>query len=82
MRRIYLKKAREKKHWSQEQLEVASGVSQATISKLETRDRMRVSFETVVDLATALGVDPQALRFGPVPKRRAETKRQSETVTA
>jgi transcriptional regulator with XRE-family HTH domain len=82
VRRIYLKQAREKKHWTQEQLETASGVSQATISKLETRELMRVSFDTVVDLATALGVDPQALRFGPVPKRRDDTKRQSETVTA
>lgn len=73
MRRIYLRRAREQKGWTQEQLETASGVPQATISKLETRADIRVAFDTVLDLAKALEKDPRALRFGPEPKRQPES---------
>lgn len=70
MKRVHLKTARERKGWTQEQLAAASGLSQATISNLEANPESRPAFDTVVDLAKALGLDPQALRFGPDPRVR------------
>jgi transcriptional regulator with XRE-family HTH domain len=70
MKRVHLKTARERRGWTQEQLAEASGLSQATISNLESNPDARPAFGTVVDLATALDVDPQALRFGPAPSKR------------
>ena len=71
MKVIYLRNARERKGWTQEQLEERSRVPQPTISRLETRDDVRVSADILMKLADALDVDPRALRFGPVPERVA-----------
>lgn len=71
MKPIYLRTARERKHWTQEQLEEESGVAQAIISKLENTADAKAMFSTVVDLADALDVDPRQLRFGPDPQRQA-----------
>lgn len=65
---IYLRTARDKKHWTQEQLEAASKVAQPIISKLENDSDAKAMFDTVIKLADALDVDPRALRFGPDPQ--------------
>lgn len=70
MKPIYLRTARDRKRWTQEQLEAHSGVAQAIISKLENADA-KAMFDTVVKLADALDVDPRQLRFGPDPHRQA-----------
>lgn len=70
MKVIYLLTAREKKGWTQEQLEQESGIAQAVISRLENDAKAQPMFKTVADLAEALDVDPRALRFGPAPKRQ------------
>ena len=67
MRPIHLRTVREKKRLTQEQLAAASGVTQVTISRLENDPDTRPAFDTVVNLANALNVDPKALRFGPDP---------------
>jgi transcriptional regulator with XRE-family HTH domain len=64
VKRIYLRAARERRGLTQEQLEESSGVPQAVISKLERNPDARPTFDTVIKLADALGVDPRALRFG------------------
>lgn len=64
---IYLRAERERQKLTQELLEDASGVPQNTISRLERDPNANPSFGTVTKLATALKVDPAALRFGPVP---------------
>lgn len=65
---IYLRTARERKGWTQEQLEAESGVPQNIISKLENI-AADAYFSTGLALAQALEVDPLALRFGPDPRR-------------
>lgn len=69
MKPIYLRAARERKGWTQEYLEDLSGVSQASINRLETQDGAAAMAETLFALADALGIDARALRFGPDPKR-------------
>jgi len=64
---IYLRTARERRNWTQQQLERESGVAQNTISKLENSPRARPSYAIVDNLARALGVHPSTLRFGPDP---------------
>jgi transcriptional regulator with XRE-family HTH domain len=51
-----LRELRQLCEWSQKQLAEESGVLQATIAQLES-GRNRPTFETVVKLAAALGVD-------------------------
>lgn len=58
-----LRKARHKAKLTQEQLADASGLEQATISKLENGRIARPSYDTVTKLANALKVDPARLRF-------------------
>lgn len=76
MKRIYLKRARDKKGLTQEQLEAETTrrgrtVTQAQISRLERHVPERIDFDIVVALADALDVDdPRQLAFGPDPKER------------
>jgi transcriptional regulator with XRE-family HTH domain len=69
MKPVYLRTKREQLGLTQEDLEQASGIAQNTISKLESRGQARPGFETVMALATALGVEPAQPRFGPDPRR-------------
>lgn len=70
MKQIYLRAARERKGWTQEDLERESGVAQAIISRLESKEGAAAMADTVFDLADALEVDPRSLRFGPEPKQQ------------
>jgi transcriptional regulator with XRE-family HTH domain len=64
MKRTHLRLLRERKRLTQAELSDRSGVPQPVISQLETH-RSDALFSTVDRLATALGVDPRALVFGP-----------------
>lgn len=64
MKAIYLKTARDKAGLTQQELQAKSGVPQAVISKLERVSTARPAFDTVMNLADALNVDPRRLRFG------------------
>lgn len=67
-RPVYLRSLRERRGFTQIQLAAKSGLPQAHISKLERLTMRRgPTFDTVVALATALGVEPGRLRFGPDP---------------
>jgi transcriptional regulator with XRE-family HTH domain len=70
MKRTHLRLLREKKGLTQDALSAKSGVPQAVISQLET-NRSDALFSTVDRLATALGVDPRALVFGPDDRQMA-----------
>jgi transcriptional regulator with XRE-family HTH domain len=62
--RITLKRARQRKRWSQAQLAAASHVDQGTISRLEKRGTAkRPTYDTVAALAKALEVDAASLTF-------------------
>ncbi len=58
-----LKRARLKAGLTQEELEIASGVNQATISGIENGRVLHPTFATVCRLADALHLDPRDLRF-------------------
>jgi transcriptional regulator with XRE-family HTH domain len=58
-----LREARERRGWTQEQLEAASGISQAAISSIERGIVTDPAFSTVAQLAKALDLDPRQLRF-------------------
>lgn len=64
MKHVTLRAARQRRGLTQEQLESASGVSQTVISKIERGESIAPTFETVIKLADALGIDPRALKFG------------------
>ena len=62
--RIKLREWRLRKVMTQEELSQLSGVTEATISRLESgQHEARIS--TVRKLAAALGIEPQALIAGP-----------------
>ena len=56
-----LKRYRELKKMSQEELAEKSGISRVTISLLETGKQTIAKSNTIVQLADALGVEPQIL---------------------
>lgn len=64
VKQITVRQARLRRGLTQEQLEAASGVSQAAISSIERGLVSDPSWSTVGDLAKALGLDPRELRFG------------------
>lgn len=70
MKRIHLRKLRERKRLTQAQLAQTSGIPQAQISQLENTTE-NPAFDTVVALADALDVDPRVLKFGPDQERVA-----------
>ncbi len=77
-----LKQARDRAGLTQQELQVSSGVSQKTISKIERGDQM-VSTATV-QLAQACGVRPEWLAAGeePVLPGAAHTLQQNRSVYA
>lgn len=64
VKQITLKEARKRRRLTQEQLEGASGVDQAVISKIERGLVLDPASSTVLKLAAGLRMDPRALRFG------------------
>jgi len=73
---FYLRSLRERRGFTQRVLAHKTGLSQDWISRLETKPQRRPSFDIVIALAEALGVDPRRLRFGPDPtpiRRRIKT---------
>lgn len=64
VKRLTLKQARDKRGWTQEQLEAASGVDQQNISKIENGVIADPRNSTVEALEDALGVARGTLRFG------------------
>lgn len=56
-----LREARERKNWTQEQLAVAAGVNQGTVSLIELGKTQAPSWDVVARLSKALGVKPEAL---------------------
>lgn len=71
VRQLTLKEARGRRKWTQEQLEAESGVSQATISKIERGERVSSSNDTVQKLEQALGLKRGTLVIGQVMARTA-----------
>lgn len=61
-----LREARDRKGWTQEQLEAESGVDQGLISRLERGASANPTFGTVRKLEAALKLRPGTLVFGPV----------------
>ncbi|WP_206841616.1 helix-turn-helix domain-containing protein [Marinobacterium iners] len=59
-----LKNIRKKMKMSQKELAEASGISSAQISRIEKGDQKNPQLETVVSLATNLGVSLEELVFG------------------
>lgn len=64
MKHVTLREARQRRGWTQEQLEAKSGVAQAAISALERGLVTDPASSTVFKLAQALRIDPRFLRFG------------------
>lgn len=64
MQRLTLRKARELKGWTQEQLEAASGIEQQVISKIERGGTDDPRNSTVEALETAMGLKRGTLVFG------------------
>jgi len=73
---FYLRSLRERRGLTQAQLERLSHVKQNTISRLEADRHSRPQWLTVVQLAEALHVNPEQLRFGPDPSRGFRRKEQ------
>jgi transcriptional regulator with XRE-family HTH domain len=65
---MHIKKFRTAAKLTKTELAQASGVDLSIISRLESRKRLRASYETTVRLARALGVEPEQL--APVRLRR------------
>jgi transcriptional regulator with XRE-family HTH domain len=61
--RLTLTQARERKDWTPEQLAEKSGVSRATIYRLEGADAPNPEHQTIEKLEAALGVKPGTLTW-------------------
>lgn len=64
MKHLTLKRARDSKRWTQEQLEAKSGINQSAISKLERGEVIDPQKSTVDALEDALGLQRGTLVFG------------------
>ncbi|HYF34280.1 MAG TPA: helix-turn-helix transcriptional regulator [Prosthecobacter sp.] len=71
MKLLTLREARERRRWTQEQLEAASGVDQGVISRLERGESVNPTFETVRKLEAALRLRRGTLVFGQVMEKSA-----------
>lgn len=70
VRHTTVRAAREKRGWTQEQLEAASGIDQGVISRLERGESTNPTIDTVRKLEAALGLKPGVLVFRePEPER-------------
>jgi transcriptional regulator with XRE-family HTH domain len=58
-----LKEIRLKNFLSQAELAKKSGVSEATINRIEKGNTHKPAFKTIRDLADALGVEPAEIEF-------------------
>lgn len=72
-----LRTARERLNLTQEDLERRAGVSQNTISRLETSSHSRPAMATVKALARVLKVDPLRLEWGPDPRPKRNRRRRA-----
>ena len=59
-----LREARERRGWTQEQLQAASGVDQGVISRLERGESVNPTLETIKKLESALKLRRGTLVFG------------------
>jgi len=66
-----LKTARDKRGWTMDELAERSGVSKATISRIEAGDVANPSNDTVARLETALRLRRGTLVFGQVMEKSA-----------
>lgn len=64
MKQVGLREARERRGWTQEQLEEKSGVSQSTIVRCETDPNVNPTVNIVIRLEHALGLKRGTLIFG------------------
>jgi transcriptional regulator with XRE-family HTH domain len=64
VKQLHIKEARLRRGLTQKQLEAATGVEQAVISKIERGATQNPRFDIVIKLAAGLRIDPRALRFG------------------
>lgn len=71
MKRITLREARKRAKLTQVQLAAKSGIPQTNISKIELGTVVSPGFDTVLQLAAALEIDPRTLRFGHQPEAMA-----------
>lgn len=71
MKSISLRGARDRRGWTQEQLEAASGVDQGVISRLERGESVNPTFDTVRKLEAALKLRRGTLVFGQAMERSA-----------
>jgi transcriptional regulator with XRE-family HTH domain len=73
-----LREARQRKHWTRVRLFVESGVHFNTIADIENGRNQQPSFEKVVRLARALGLQPEQLCPVPdVPEERINGERRA-----
>jgi transcriptional regulator with XRE-family HTH domain len=79
--RINLKYYRELKGWSQRDLYIQSGISSGNIGNIEA-GCSKPSFETIIGLASALGVHPADLFLRDCSVSKLEMKKQIEEVLA
>ncbi len=66
-----LRTARDRKKWDQQTLAKRSGVSQATISRIEAGEITNPSYDTVLKLEDALRLKRGSLVFGQAEARTA-----------
>lgn len=56
-----LAELREERGWSQAELARLAGLSSTTVSRIESGDRVDTRWDTIMKLASALGVEPEDL---------------------
>lgn len=75
-----IRQLRKAKKWSQERLATKSKLTQATISFIESGRTKKLEGDTLMQLAAALGEDPEYIRTGRRPARAPEDSTQENEV--
>lgn len=75
VKQMTLREARRLRGMTQEQLEDATGVQQAAISKLERGINANPGYETIRKLEAALKLKPGVLVFGDTPSQAERVER-------